>query len=188
VVRTRSAQGAPDELPSARSCSPAQRTCRWSRTDGRTTTTSTDRAAFGAVRRPYIIDASGDIPAEPETLSEVGGAGLPGARRQGRPAGHPSARPGTEDPKPHGRADSLNPRLSSRRDDPHSLIPKKSGSANGRTGDLVVAKASLWPTLPYPCSPTRCETQSSQRQHRDMVRDGQYGAYTALGRELGRHR
>jgi hypothetical protein len=57
----------------------------------------------------------------------------------------------------------------------------------GRTGALVVAKASLWPNLPYQ---VLAHAQSAEVFPRDSTGDqffddAQYTAYTALGRELG---
>lgn len=66
--------------------------------------------------------------------------------------------------------------------------PEESGlPADRRTGTLVVAKALLWPSLPYHLQAYAVDNpvfphDSTADQWFD---DGQYGAYTALGRALG---
>lgn len=66
--------------------------------------------------------------------------------------------------------------------------PPESGlPADRRTGTLVVAKALLWPSLPYQLQAYAVDNpvfphDSTADQWFD---DGQYGAYTALGRALG---
>jgi hypothetical protein len=70
----------------------------------------------------------------------------------------------------------------------HFTYPEESGlPAEQRTGTLVVAKALLWPKLPYQLQAYAVDNpvfpnDSTADQWFD---DGQYGAYTALGRELG---
>ena len=66
--------------------------------------------------------------------------------------------------------------------------PEESGlPPDQRTGTLVVAKALLWPNLPYQLQAYAVENRvfpndSTADQWFD---DGQYGAYTALGRAMG---
>jgi hypothetical protein len=63
------------------------------------------------------------------------------------------------------------------------------GPSRCRTGTIVVAKASLWPELPYQLLSFAqgANTFPHVSTANQWFDGGEYAAYTALGRELGRH-
>jgi hypothetical protein len=141
----------------------------------------------------YCIDASGDSPPPATTLArvltlayqelgvtvELDGTAFDNTPGTGLPE------------KPQDALTTLNPRLAK-----SGIItgkisyPAESGLPSGRRrqGLLVVAKASLWPGLPYPllAYATNNPTFPNDSTADQWFDDGQYAAYTSLGRELGR--
>ena len=141
--------------------------------------------------RIYCFDANGDNPPPDSTLSEV----LTLAYQELGVTVELNDNvfentPGTGTPKkPRDALTALNPRLAET-----GIItgkfryPPESGRS-GHDADrlIVVAKASLWADLPYPLLAYAMNNavfpnDSTADQWFD---DGQYAAYTALGRELG---
>jgi len=139
----------------------------------------------------YCLDASGDNPPPASTLAEVVtlayqelGVEVDMNDTPFEPASV------TGGPAPSAAAlTSLNARLFKSGVTTASFTyPPESGLEMGRrTGILVVAKASLWPELPYPllAYAMRNPTFPNDSTADQWFDDGQYGAYTALGRELG---
>lgn len=138
----------------------------------------------------YCLDASGDNPPPASTLAEVvtlayqelgvkvvlNDSPFEPASVTGSPAASADTRT------------SLNSRLFKSGVTTASFTyPPESGlEINRRTGTLVVAKASLWPELPYPLLAYAMRNPTFPNDSADQwFDDGQYGAYTALGRELG---
>jgi hypothetical protein len=139
----------------------------------------------------YCFDASGDNPPPAATLSEVVALAYQELGVTVDLADTPfNTTPGTGRPDaPRDALTSLNARLSESGVMTATLTyPEESGlPVDGRTGTLVVAKASLWPTLPYPllAYAMRNPVFPNDSTADQWFDDGQYGAYTALGRELG---
>jgi hypothetical protein len=139
----------------------------------------------------YVIDASGDNPPPAATLADVISLAYQelGVQVNLEDTPFPTT-PGTGKPgAPRDALTSLTPRLSKSGVITGTFTyPAESGLPEGRrTGKLVVAKASLWPELPYQLQAYAMRNpvfphDSTADQWFD---DGQYGAYTALGRALG---
>ncbi len=139
----------------------------------------------------YCIDASGDNPPPASTLAKVICLAYQELGVEVDLSDTPFATtPGTGKPvAPRDALTDLNPRLSgSGVMTARFTYPAESGLPEGnRTGTLVVAKAALWPELPYPllAYALRNPTFPNDSTSDQWFDDGQYGAYTALGRELG---
>ena len=139
----------------------------------------------------YCIDASGDNPPPAATLAEVVSLAYQELGVEIDLKDTPfTTTPGTGDPTaPRNALTALNPRLSSGAVMTATITyPPESGLlADANTGTLVVAKASLWPELPYPllAYALRNPVFPHDSTGDQWFDDGQYGAYTALGRELG---
>jgi hypothetical protein len=138
----------------------------------------------------YCIDASGDNPPPAWTLAKVASLAYQELGVEIDLASAPFATtPGTGEPTPSRQGlTSLTPRMSKTGVMTATfLYPEDPGGTHRLKGTLVVAKASLWPELPYPLQAyaMRNPTFPHDSTTDQWFDDGQYSAYTALGRHLG---
>ncbi|MGZ4604953.1 MAG: hypothetical protein ACXVXV_02330 [Blastococcus sp.] len=143
------------------------------------------------VTRIYCIDASGDTPPAATTLAQA----LTLAQQE--LGVQVDLEAGTWTTFTAGGADPLAPasplaRLSARLSQRGIITgtftyPEGSPYADRGQGVLVVAKASLWPTLSYPVLAYANDEAAFPRDSTgdQFFDDRQYAAYTALGRALG---
>jgi hypothetical protein len=140
--------------------------------------------------RIYCIDASGDSPPTAATLART----LTVARRELGVAAELAddtwstyTAGGAEGLSPKEALAELTKRLSSTGLIRGTFTYPNCGPAANRTGELIVAKASLWPGLGYPLLTYAFGSQTFPHDSTaDQFFDAdQYMAYTELGRKLG---